>query len=465
MMGGIVILSKEVAMVAPEVLERFMTRSPVSVMARGLLEFVFPAGWLDQMFRETAIQQREGELLFSLLVETLSLAVTSARKSPHAAYEALRERFDVSVNSFYNKLQGVEVQVSRALVLRSSARLLPVLRRFKIKPRSLLSGYRVKILDGNHLAGTERRLKEVRGKHAHPLPGLTVVVLDPQWKLILDAFPLEDPYAQERSLLEAVLETVEPKDLWLGDRAYCTTAFLTGIRARGASFLIRQHATALTGKELIGQRRKVGRCTTGVVYEQALSITHEGETVMLRRITIELDTPTSSGDEVIHLVTNLAHSASKLADLYLERWTIENAFQELGQALRGEINTLCYPKAALLAFCIASYTYNLLAAMRAAIAEAHPESIAHTEVSCYYLAEEIGAVGSGLSIAVPDDWWTAEYAPLTPTKMAARLKLLAAHINPQRFRKRTRRTRNPPPKRRGDYRDHLSAARLIAERR
>ena len=70
-----------------------------------------------------------------------------------------------------------------------------------------LPGYRVKILDGNHLAGTEHRLKELRTIGAGALPGKALVVLDPQAMLVTDVFPCEDGHAQERSLLDSVLET------------------------------------------------------------------------------------------------------------------------------------------------------------------------------------------------------------------------------------------------------------------
>jgi len=69
----------------------------------------------------------------------------------------------------------------------------------------LLRGYRVKILDGNHLAKTEHRLKELRTIGAGPLPGHALVVLEPDVMLATDVFPCEDAHAQERTLLPQVL--------------------------------------------------------------------------------------------------------------------------------------------------------------------------------------------------------------------------------------------------------------------
>jgi IS4 transposase len=454
----------EVSMVHQDVVDRFLKKSPVSVMVRGLFEYAFTPSFLDDLFREMAEKQREGELLFSLVVDTLSLAVTSTRESAHAAYEASKDRFSVSVNSFYNKLKGVETKVSRELVVRSAKRLLPVVQALKVKQPWKLKGYRIKIIDGNHLAATERRLKEVRGRTAHPLPGFSLVVLDPQLRMVLDVYPCEDAYAQERSLLNDVLASVEAGDLWIADRAYCTTEFVGGIVDRHAYFLIRQHATTLVGKELIGSRRYIGRCKTGKVYEQQLNVQYAGQVLPLRRITIQLDKPTSRGDTEIHLVTNLPHKALKLAELYRDRWTIENVFQELGQALNAEINTLCYPKAGLLAFCVALYTYNIISVMKAAIQSAHKGQIVIDELSGYYLAEEVSAICGGMVIAIPDDWWTKVFADLSPTQMAGKLRKIAKSVDITRFRKRTRKTRNPTPKRKGDYRAHVSAARILAAR-
>jgi hypothetical protein len=130
-----------------------------------------------------------------------------------------------------------------------------------------LPGYRVKILDGNHLAGTEHRLKELRTTGAGALPGKALVVLDPQAMLVSDVFCCEDGHAQERSLLGEVLGSVRPGDLWVADRNFCTTDFLFGIARREGAFVIRQHGATLH-IEWVGEHRACGRVETGEVFEQ-----------------------------------------------------------------------------------------------------------------------------------------------------------------------------------------------------
>jgi hypothetical protein len=90
----------------------------------------------------------------------------------------------------------------------------------------LLAGYRVKILDGNWLAGREHRLAETRSQTAAPLPGKALAVFDPALDVIVDLEPSADAYTQERAVLPAVLERVQPGELWIADRNFCSRGLL-----------------------------------------------------------------------------------------------------------------------------------------------------------------------------------------------------------------------------------------------
>ncbi|NER36056.1 MAG: hypothetical protein F6J93_19075 [Oscillatoria sp. SIO1A7] len=37
-------------------------------------------------------------------------------------------------------------------------------------------------------------------------------------QLVIDLFPCEYSYTQERALLEEVIKTIEERDIWIGDR-------------------------------------------------------------------------------------------------------------------------------------------------------------------------------------------------------------------------------------------------------
>jgi hypothetical protein len=453
-------------MFANEVLNRFAERSPASVMVRATMESTLTPDVLDEIFESTARRQRCRELLFSSVVDLLGLVAVGTRKSVNDAYLAEKERFTVSVAAVYQKLQKVETRVSREMVRRTAVQMAEVVRHLGRRPR-LLPHYRIRIIDGNHLPATEHRIAELRRTRQGPLPGHSLPILDPDLMLVVDVFPCEDGHAQERILLPQVLLTVQAGDVWIGDRNFCTTDFLFGIAQRKGFFVIRQHASTLT-YELVGQRRKIGRCPTGMLYEQAMRLSNPaGETLLVRRVTLELDKPTRNGEKEIHILTNLPSrdaDARVVADLYLRRWTVENAFQELGQALHSEIKTLGYPQAALFSFCVAVLAYNVISVVKTAMA-AVPGGLAREQVSGYYLAGEIAAAYHGMTIAVPSRVWRREFGNLTTSELARLLKDLATKIRPDRFRKNVRGPKKPRPKRTSGARDHhISTARVLAKR-
>jgi IS4 transposase len=457
-------------MVFGKMLERFVEKSPACVMVGGTMENVVTSDLLDRVFEKAARRQYCRELLFSSVVDLLGLVATGARKSVNDAYQAEKERFTVSVAAVYDKLQGVEVEVSRQMIRQTAVRLAEVVRCLLPRRCPLLPGYHVKIIDGNHLPSTEHRIRELRLTREGPLPGHALVVLDPERMLAIDVFPCEDGHAQERTLLPQVLETVAAKDIWIADRNFCTTGFLCGIARRDGFFVIRQHASTLT-YELLGQRHKIGRGPTGVIYEQQMRLSHpDGQSMVIRRITVALKKPTRDGEIEIHVLTNLPErdaDARTVADLYLRRWTVENAFQELGQALHSEIKTLGYPKAALLSFCVALLTYNVISVVKSALSATHGSALERDHISGYYLAGEISATYQGMMIAVPAKQWQRLFGPMSAPVLARVLKSLAANVRPDRFRKNIRGLRKPRPPNRisGRRNHHVSTARILAKRK
>ena len=330
----------------------------------------------------------------------------------------------------------------------------------------LLPGYRTKIVDGNHLRRTDRRIGELRELNAAPLPGQSLVVYDPQYRLAIDAVPCEDGHAQERSLLWALLDMVQPKDLWIADRNFCTIDFLFGIALRRGKFIIRQHGNLPF--RLKGRRRFVGQIETGLVYEQSMEVTDsEGITRVFRRITVKLKEPTRDGDTELHIVTNLPKrvDAMCIANLYRKRWSIETAFQEVAENLEGEIKTLGYPKAALFGFSMALVTYNLLSVVRAAVQAVHGEEAAE-RLSSYYMSHEVAATHLGISLILEGPFWQDKYGHLTPAEMAAELRYLAGHIRLSKYPKAKYKPRKKPKTTMNKtHRRHVSTARVLEKAR
>jgi Transposase DDE domain len=447
----------------PAAFDSFLKEAPLCVMARLTLEYLFDADRLDALFRQTARRQYQKELLFSQVVELMTSVVLRVQPTVLAAYK--KGQLPVSDQAVYDKLQCMELDVSAALVGDSATHLAPVVDELGARLPPWLPGYRTRILDGNHLSATQRRLKALRYTWAAALPGKVLAVYEQEVDMVTQVFLTPDGHAQERSLLDDILPCVRARDLWIADRNFCTCKFLFGIADADAAFVLRQHGQ-LQG-ELLGNRRSRGRTNTGKVYEQALAITFAEQTRQVRRITIVLDKPTCDGDTEIHLLTNLPArevKATTVAELYLKRWTIEGRFYEVTQTLDCEPNTLAYPQAALFAFCLALVASNAVALLRAALRAVHkPEDV--KEMSAYYMALEIRQTYVGMMVALPPEEWLV-FRTLPARDLAAVLRQVACAVAPKRYRKAHRGPKKPPPAR-GKYQNggHVSTHKLIQNRK
>lgn len=453
-------------MLLDKVFAPFIQEAPLCVMARAVLQRILDPGHIDQLFTRTARRQYTNELLFSSLVDLMTRVVLGQEPSVHAAYRKLEDQLPVSDQSIYNKLRHVELAVSAALVHDSARRIAPVIHALRASLPPLLPGYRVKFLDGNHLAATEHRLRELRSTWAAPLPGIALAVLDQEHMTVTDVLLTEDGHAQERALLGEVYPLVRAGDVWVADRNFCTLGLLGAVLARGGSFVLRQHGNVQG--ELLGQRRSKGRCETGWVYEQRLRLRGEEDQVIeVRRITVVLDQPTRDGDTEIHILTNLPARkvpAVRVAEVYRKRWTIEGLFFEVAQTLSCEIDTLCYPKAALFAFCLGLLACNAVALLKAALRAVHGEEVVSQQLSAYYVVLEIRQTYAGMMVALPPGCWSI-FREFSDARIAQVLREIASQVVLRRYRKTPRGPKKPSPKRsRYKNGEHVATARIIAER-
>jgi IS4 transposase len=455
------------AMLLAAVFEGFVKTSPVSVMNRMLFERIFAASRLDDLFQNIAERQYTHELLFSTVVDLMSLVVTRSRSSINAAYRQQKEEVGVSIQAVYDKLKGIEPRTSREFVRFTAREARVLIDEMEVDRAPLLPGYDVRLLDGNHLAGTDHRLGVLRGTKAGALPGQSLVLLDPRLGLVTDIFLCEDGHAQERSYVGEVLDVLTERTLIVADRNFCTTRFLFGIEQHRASFVIRQHSQNLHW-ELRGRPRYMGRTTTGLVHEQAVAL-RDPQTdteLVARRITVRLNTSTRDGETEIHLISNLPKEgadAVNIAELYRHRWQLETAFQEMTVDLKCEIDTLGYPKAALFGFCVAVGCYNLWAALKGAIQATHGEELAR-ELSNFYLADEIKSVHRGMLIAIPPEHWVV-FRDMPVGKFRRLLTQVAEHIDWRTMRKTRRGPKRPQPELPSAKNKHVSTAKLLAAQR
>jgi hypothetical protein len=436
-----------------ELLEKFVEQAPVAVMVHATAARAIGASVLDDIFERNAQSQFTRELTFSTVARLMTQVVFRTHPTVNAAYRANAKEIPVSVTSVYNKLDGLETGISRALVAETADTMSEIFDALPANPADEpVKGLRLRTLDGNFLAGTDHRIACLRANGAAALPGMSLVVRDGRTGLLTDFVPVEDPYTNERSLYASVLLLVKPNDLWLADRNFCTSDYLGGIAAREAFFLIRHHAGTMLHP--LGPETRRRSHPDGAISEQKVRV----GSLECRCIIIRLKKPLRDGSTEIRLLTNVPRkrlSAAAASKLYRTRWKIEYAFQELTVNLRCEIDTLGYPKAALFGFALAVVAYNLLIVTRAGLAAGLGDEIEGPEVlSSYYMATEVASVANGMMIAVPPSVWK-RFVEMPTTEFAGWLYDVARQIDWRPYRKSPRGPKKPvviPPTRSGAHR-------------
>lgn len=381
-----------------EVLARFEKKAPASVMAKLVLEQAIAPEWVDQMFEEHRQRQYPRELLFSTIVELMSLVSGSAQ------------------------------------------RLTPTIE--ELGYSAMLPGWQLRIVDGNHLPSSEKRLGPLRRERGAARPGFSVVVYDPDLDQVVDLQPCEDAYASERVSVLPLLEKASAGQLWMADRLYCTLPVMEACEEVGASFIIRQQSKHPRLLQESDWQAPVA-VTTGSVREQIIEVKGGRQ---WRRVELSLQKPTDSGDTTLLFWSNLPDtvSAEQIADLYRRRWSIEGMFQRLESVLESEIETLGNPKAALLGFASAVLAYNVLAVLKRSVEQAHRQTQSEDwEASIFHLTVQVRSGYEGMQIALP-----SEHFPTTtpPEGIAQRLLLLGGYIQPRQVAKSKRGPKLPKPK-------------------
>jgi IS4 transposase len=451
------------------IFQKYLDQRPVAVMTRAALEYAFAAPTLDAIFEQTAQQQYTHELTFSSVVALLQAVVFQQQPSVRSAY--LHGCFDipVSLSALYDKLNHSEPALAEALVQDTAWRLAEVAHCWTSPPQAV-PGLQLKQLDGNYLAGSQHRLQELRGHGAAALPGMAVVLRDDSTGLLTNLIACQDAYTQERALVARVLAWVGPQQLWVADRNFAVDALLAGIKQRQAFYVIRYHAASKLQE--LTPLVAAGKTASGAVFEQQVQV---GKTTC-RSVVLRLHKPTSAGETEIRLLTNLSAeqaSAPVVAEVYGRRWRIEGSFLELTTSLRCELDTLGYPKAALLAFAVAVCACNVLRVVCRALEQASQTATASSEAtkseelwqaSSYAVAVELRTAYDGLVMNVPAGVWQ-RFRLCSAAELARWMVQVANRADRRRYQKSKRGPKKAVEQvKAGRKAPHRSTFRLLQQR-
>lgn len=416
----------------------FAKGAPCAVITRMVAEYLLDRDMLQALFQEHAATQYNRAITIDHLVAVMLDVACGVQHSVRSSFLKKKDEIAASLNAFYGKLNRVDPELGRALVAKSAERLRGIMHHLVPPGIEPISGFRSFILDGNMLAGTDHRLKPLRKTRAAALPGKSLVLFECATGLVTQAVLWEDAHSQERALLPDF--TIPAGVHLIADRNFCVRWFLEAIEAVGSFFTIRQHRQL--DLSLQGKRHKIGRCETGMVYEQAFD-RGEDQSAGWRVITIKLDAPTRDGETEIVLITNLPAKVTALAIAagYRTRWTIENHFQRLTDYLNCEVPTLGEPRAALFAFATSLVAGNMLAVVIAALTAAQGRELTDN-LSYHYLVDDVAGNYRGMMVALPPNQWEFIRA-CKPKELAKLLRDIARNADPVLLRKTIRGPKKP----------------------
>jgi len=444
--------------------------SPLTVLVRGVLEWACPQSFFEELFdRECRPRQWNRKLTISAIAWLMLAVVSGVRRSVFAAFQADQATASPTITAtaaaLYAKYGRIDPRYTTAVVRESGRRMSGLLRAAGVKEPFGWDGYRIIVLDGTDLGGTEHRLKVLRRIKAAGLPGRFVAAYELATGVVIDAAASEDAYTSERELVRAILAAAVLNNLFVADRHFCTTEILFSIIDHRAFFVIRQHEH-LRWRPLKAAW-PVGRVDTGEVWEQPIEVedTDSGECRRMRRIILKLDTPTDEGDTEIVLLSNLERvSALRICELYRERGTIERHFALVKTVLHGEVESLGRPRAALFAMGMALVAANALAVVKQALRVTHGEE-EFAKLSGYYLADDVAGNYRAVEALVAEvEWRALEAAPIETFWDWCRS--VASRVRTRGLHKHLRGPKKPPPPRAsGKERHHYSTYRLLNEQK
>src|SRR3954451_17499342 len=199
--------------------------SPLTVLVRGVLEWACPQAFFEDLFdRECRPQQWNRKLTISAIAWLMLTVVTGVRRSVFAAFQADQASDSPTIlataSALYAKYGRIDPRYTTAVIRESGQRMSALLRAAGVREPFGWEGYRVTILDGTDLAGTEHRLKVLRRIKAAGLPGRYVAAYDLATGLVVDAAASEDAYTSERELVRPILADAAAFQIFVADRNF-----------------------------------------------------------------------------------------------------------------------------------------------------------------------------------------------------------------------------------------------------
>jgi hypothetical protein len=255
----------------------------------------------------------------------------------------------------------------------------------QVANQQLWLGRRVKIVDGTGLSMPDtaaNQLQWPQNSNQQPgcgFPQLKVVGLFCLQSGALLQVAHDDKHHHEIILARRLWHLLQPNEILLADRGFCSYLDIAQLLSRGVDCVMRLHPGR--GKQDFRRGRRLGQNDRIVVWHkpsQRLPLWSKEEydqlpkTLTLRILRFEITVPGFRSKEVILATTLLdpmLYPAQELEKLYFRRWNVELHFRQIKTMLGMDVLRCLTPEMVLKELAMHRIAYNLIRALmqRAAI--------------------------------------------------------------------------------------------------
>jgi uncharacterized protein (DUF2267 family) len=457
-----------------EFVREVANRLPLAEAVLSLFGWICDEQFLADVYEKHRGRSYESELTFATMVQLIADALMehggSGRKSFRRAEEA--GELPTTIRSVYRKLSNLPIELSMGFFHETTLRLqeiYPTQTAQNDVPKSL-QRFAICIHDGKTIKDVKKRLKILRSVEGSVLGGRLVVSLQLGTKLAMAMAASEDGESGETKLLPEALrqarEAFPQKKLNVADRFFFGLPQIEQCTQQGDHFLIRLHKKRTPFYVDPEQEARTGTDRYGRKYTEDFGwVGHPNDPRRRAVRRIHLHRP-GVKDELI-LITDLTNAnkypADDLLELYLQRWTIENVFQQVTEVFCLDSLIGSSAKATVFQASFCFLLYNMIQVIRAYIAEAQ-QDVAVSEISSELLFVDI----QRQLIAWNELLTTVQTVRLlsqrsTAAQIRNRLKQLLRNEWSDRWLKSPSNTHKNPPRKKNKSTAHNSVFRIMQE--
>ena len=353
-------------------------RLPLAESVMRLFDFVCQDEFLNDVFKRHRGRSYENVISFPLMVRLIGDALLEHEGSGRQSLLRAEERGEMpsSIRAVYGKLGRMPLPLSTGFLAEASARLadlFPAAKEYEGVPASL-KRFQVLVHDGKTVKHVEKRLKVLRNRHGKFLGGKLVVTKSLTTGMVVAMGACEDGESGETLLVPDVLEqsrrAVPGPRLHVADRQYCDLTQTQLFTETGDHFLVRWHPKTKffvdeTWEPVTGVDRRGRHYTEDWGW---IGRPSDKRRRRVRRIRLHLD-----GEDDLILVTDLddpgKYPADELLEVYLQRWGIEQTFQQVSEVFHLGRLIGTTPRATVFQSALCFLLYNMIQVIRAFVAE------------------------------------------------------------------------------------------------